>query len=214
MNTKNKNLAHVIKLCECAILIALAVVLDYLSKFIFAFLEPLWVFGGGITLCMVPIVFIAYRHGSLYGILSALVYSGIQFLDGGFANVQYLISLNTPVFEIIACILFDYLLAYTVLGCSGFFAKLFKRKLLGYGSGAFIVCFLRFICSFLSGAIVWKSLGNFIGIEFTNVWAFSFVYNATYLIPNAIITTVITVAICAVFNPKTLKRYAKTENNT
>ena len=65
---------------------------------------------------------------------------------------------------------------------------------------------LRFVCSFLSGAILW---GDWIAWEgFSNPWLYSFCYNISYMLPNAIITGVIIAAICSVFNPKTLKRYA------
>ena len=200
MNTKNKNLAHIIRMCECAILIALAIVFDYLSKFAFAFLEPFWPAGGGITLCMIPMVFIAYRHGSLWGVGSGLVYSGIQMLSGWYTPAGGL-------WAIILCVLLDYVVAYSVLGCSGLIADRFKNKLLGYGAGAFAVCILRFVCSFLSGAILWGSWMAWDG--FNSVWLYSFAYNASYMIPNAIITAVIIFVICTVFDPKTLKRNNK-----
>ena len=66
--------------CECGMLLALGFVLDYLCGL---FKGP-WVAGGGITLGMVPIVYIALRHGNLWGLGSALVYSGIQ-LGGNIA---------------------------------------------------------------------------------------------------------------------------------
>ena len=200
MNTKRGNLAYVVKLCECAILIALAIVLDYASKFIFAFLEPLWPGGGGITLCMIPMVFISLRHGSLWGILSAFAYSGLQILSGWYTPAG-------GIFAIILCVLLDYVVAYSVLGSAEFFAKRFKNRLVGYGMGAFIVVMLRFICSFLSGAILWGSWMAWEG--FTNVWLYSFCYNLSYLLPNAILTALLIVALCIAIDPKTLKRYPK-----
>ncbi len=200
MNTKNKNLAHVIKLCECAVLVALAVVLDYLSKFLFAFLEPLWPAGGGITLCMLPIVFISFRHGSLWGLGSALVYSGIQMLSGWYTPAG-------GIGVLILCILFDYVIAYTVLGGADFVAKFFKNKRLGYAVGAFTVCFVRFVCGFISGVAVWNS---WIAWEaFDSIWLYSLAYNASYMLPNAVITALLIVAICTAIDPKTLKRYKK-----
>lgn len=203
MSTKKNT--QVIRLCECAVLTALAIVLDYLSKFIFSFLEPLWPAGGGITLCMVPMVFIAYRHGNLWGIGAGLVYSVIQIITGWYTPAGGLGA-------IILCVLLDYVLAYAVLGCSGIIAKPFKNNLVGYGVGAFAVCMLRFVCSFLSGAILWGSWGM-AWDGFKSIWAYSFVYNISYMLPNAVITAAVIVAICAVFNPKTLKRYRKTEEN-
>lgn len=209
MNTQNKTLAELQKLCECAIFIALAIVLDYLSKLVFAFLEPLWPAGGGISLCMIPMVFIAYRHGNVYGLVSGLAYSGLQIISGWY----------TPPagtwWAILLCILLDYVIAYTVLGCSNYFfelfGKVFKNKLFCYGAGAFTVCMIRFVCSFLSGAILWGSYGM-AWDGFSSIWIYSFVYNISYMLPNAIITGGLISALCAVFNPKTLKRYPKEEN--
>ncbi len=188
----------VLVLCECAIMIALAVIFDLLSKTISSFFPNPWVNGGGITIAMVPIVFIAYRHGSFWGLLTAFAYSGLQLLTGWYAPPA------GTLLSFVLCILLDYVIAFTVLGLSGFFASFFKKnQLFGYGFGAFCVCMLRFVCSFLSGAILW---GEYITWGFENVWAYSFIYNISYMLPNAILTAIILVALCNAFNPKTLKR--------
>ena len=44
-------------LVECALMIALAVVLDILPL-------PKWPNGGSVSVSMVPIVFLSYRHGT------------------------------------------------------------------------------------------------------------------------------------------------------
>ena len=130
--------------------------------------------------------------------LTAFAYSGLQLLTGWYAPPA------GTLLSFILCILLDYVIAFTVLGLSGFFASFFKKnQLFGYGFGAFCVCMLRFVCSFLSGAILW---GEYITWGFENVWAYSFVYNISYMLPNAILTAVIIIALCKVFNPKTLKR--------
>ena len=193
----NKRYAHVIKVCECAILVALAIILDLLCKVVFGYLEAFWPLGGSITLGMVPLVFISYRHGTLWGFLSAFVYSGLQIVTGGFGG------LPTSALAVILCLLLDYIIAYSVIGIADIFAKPIKVKLVGYGVGAFVVCALRFVCSFLSGVVVWGDIVD--GAS----WAYSFTYNISYMLPSAIVTTVVIVAICAIFDPKTLKRRKK-----
>lgn len=189
----------VICICECAIMIALATIFDLLSKGISAFFPNPWVNGGGITIGMVPLIFIAYRRGNLWGILTAFAYSAIQLITGWYAPPAATIT------SFVLCILLDYVIAFTVLGLSGVFASfLGKKKILGYGFGAFAVCMLRFVCSFLSGAILW---GEYITWGFENVWMYSFVYNISYMLPNAVLSAIILVALCKVFDPKTLKRY-------
>ncbi len=192
-------------LCECAIMIALAVILDYLSKFISSFFPNIWVNGGGITIAMVPIIFVSFRHGYIWGTITAFAYSLLQIVMGWYAPPA-----NT-IISFILCVLLDYVLAFTVLGTAVFFAKFFKNRIIGYGVGAFAVCMFRFVCSFLSGAILW---GQYITWGFENVWAYSFVYNISYMLPNAILTSIIIVSICSAFNPVTLKRYTKKSNET
>ena len=205
MNSKKTVQSQAIKLCECAIMIALAIVLDFFSKGISSFIFPdIWVNGGGITLFMVPLVFIAYRHGNKWGLLTAFVFSGIQILTGWYAPPA------GTALSFVLCVLLDYVLAFTVLGLSNFFASFIKDKVLGYAFGAFVVCMLRFVCSFLSGAILW---GEYITWGFTSVWLYSFVYNISYMLPNAILTSVIIYGLCKVMDPKTLKRNVKEAQN-
>ncbi len=196
----NKN---VLRLCECSVMIALAIILDLLSKSISAFIpvNP-WVNGGGITIAMVPLVFIAYRHGAAWGTVTAFAYSAIQLITGWYAPPA------GTIWAFILCALLDYIVAYSVLGIAPLFSKIFnnKNKLFGFAFGAFAVCILRFVCSFLSGAILW---GEYITWGFKSVWAYSFVYNISYMLPNAILTAVIILALCSVFDPATLKRVKK-----
>ena len=76
---------------------------------------------------------------------------------------------------------------------------------LGVGMGTAIVCLLRFVCSFLSGYIVWKDydyafewLNNFgWAAHFTETmgenalcWFYSLIYNATYMLPETVLTVI------------------------
>lgn len=194
------NRKKVLALCECAIIIALAVILDYLSKFISSFFPNPWVNGGGITIAMVPLIFISYRHGFLWGTITAFAYSLLQIVMGWYAPPA------ATFLSFVLCILLDYVVAFTVLGTAVFFAKLLKRKIFGYAFGAFTVCMMRFVCSFLSGAILW---GEYITWGFENVWAYSFVYNLSYMLPNAVLSAIIIASLCTALNPLTLKRYPK-----
>ncbi len=194
------NRKKVLALCECAIIIALAVILDYLSKFISSFFPNPWVNGGGITIAMVPLIFISYRHGFSWGTITAFAYSLLQIVMGWYAPPA------ATLLSFVLCILLDYVIAFTVLGTAVFFAKLLKRKIFGYAFGAFTVCMMRFVCSFLSGAILW---GEYITWGFENVWAYSFIYNISYMLPNAILSAIIIASLCTALNPLTLKRYPK-----
>ena len=107
MKTNNKKNALV--MCECAIMIALAAVLSFVK-----ILElP---YGGSVTaFSIVPIVIISYRHGVKWGLLSGFVFSIIQLIQGA-SNLSYATSFLAAV----TIILFDYVIAFTVIGLAGF----------------------------------------------------------------------------------------------
>ena len=56
---------------------------------------------------------------------------------------------------------------------------------LGVAVGTAIAGFLRFMCSFLSGVLVWGNLN-----EGLSAWTYSLVYNASYMLPETLITVV------------------------
>ena len=60
--------------------------------------------------------------------------------------------------------------------------------LLDYGTAA--VCGIRFLCSFLSGVLIWGNLSD--GLP---AWTYSLTYNGSYMLPETILTTVAAVLI-------------------
>ena len=97
-------------------------------------------------------------------------------------------------------------LKIAVIGIADLLARPFgKHRLIGYGVGGVAVCLLRFVCSFLSGGLLWGSYAP----EGMNMWVYSLVYNAGYMVPNAILTGVLAVLLCKVLDPKTLKPMKK-----
>lgn len=200
MSERNKLKTHTLTLCECAMSIALAFALDMLCKLI----PGPWINGGGISIGALPLVFISFRRGTPCGLLCGLAYSGIQMLTGLYLPGSSFISA-------FACIMLDYILAFTVLGAASFFAKMIRgNQLVGYALGTFIVYMLRFVCSFLSGAIIWAAYGTLWGID--NFWLYSFCYNISYMLPNAIIGSALIALICSRIDPKTLKKKVRSSN--
>ena len=176
-------------LVEGAMLIALATILSYIKIFEMPF-------GGSITLEMLPIVIMGLRNGSKWGAFTGFVHGLIQMIIG-FSNVLYCATLIAQ----IGCILLDYLLAFSVLGIAPMFTKLGgSNKKLGYVIGAVIVGLLRFLCSFLSGWLLWGSYAP----EGTGPVIYSLTYNASYMIPDIIILAVV-IGIIAVSAPKLFK---------
>ena len=164
------------RLTESAILLAIATVLS-----LFQFAGP-WVLGGSITICsMLPIVMIANRYGTRWGLFSALTYSILQLVLG-IKNVQYAPDALTA----IAIIALDYVLAFTALGFSASFNKLFANRRLAIVVGIAVTFFVRFLCHFTSGVLIWEVLWpNALG------WApvvWSLAYNGSYMLPEMVIT--------------------------
>lgn len=175
MNQRNQKLFILV---ECAAMIALSTVLSLVK----VVQMPL---GGSVTLfSMLPVCFISIRHGMKWGLGSAFIYSVGQFFLGG--SLGWGLDLTT----LVICALLDYIIAYTVLGLSGMFAK---KGSVGIVSGTVMAVTLRFVCHFLSGVTIWKRLKpwELFGKTFENMPVlYSFCYNGFYMIPEIVFTTV------------------------
>lgn len=180
-------------LTECAIMIAAATVLSMIKIFEL----PL---GGSVTLfSMVPIIIISFRRGVKWGLGSAFVYSVLQMVLG-MNNVLYL---PNPI-GIALCILFDYILAFSVLGLAGLAEKTALKPQLKVIVGTLSVCVLRFIFHVFCGAVVWYSITkaeqwNDLVNQF-GMWTYSTVYNVQFMLPETILTLIAVPVIITVIN--------------
>ena len=158
---KIKNLAF------CGLLIALATVTSFIKIFSFPF-------GGSVTLLsMLFVVLAGYFYGPKLGILTAIVYGLLQLVIE--PQIYYPMQ-----------VLMDYILAFGVLGTAGFFYKLFGKKNYAIAVSGAIVTFLRYVCHILSGLLIWGVYAP----EGQSVWAYSVIYNGTYMVPEIIITVI------------------------
>lgn len=159
-------------LVECSMMVALATVLSLLKLVEMPY-------GGSVTLAsMLPILLIAYRHGTRYGLLSGACYAVIQQLLG-LKNLSYF----TTWYSIVAVILLDYILAFLVIGLGGLFRQRIKNQSLSIFSGSVLVCVIRYILHTIAGATVWAGLS----IPTEAALVYSIGYNATYMLPETII---------------------------
>lgn len=188
---KNKNL---IFLAEAAIMIAAATVLS-----LFKIWEaPL---GGSITLASVlPLAVIGYRHGILKGLGTAFVASVLQLMLG-LQNLAY----GTTWYAVLAILLFDYIVAFSCYGITGIFRKFGKGRIsntVSFTAGFAIASVLRFLCHFITGAVVWHSLTRvWYADDPTHIvhkygpWIYSFIYNIGYMLPDMLIAAGVGVAL-------------------
>lgn len=171
-------------LVECALMIALSTVLSMIKVFELPQ-------GGSITLAsMAPLVLVSYRHGMKWGLGTAFVHSLLQML----------LQFNAPPAKTFgafaAVVLLDYVLAYTVLGSAAFWGRPIRNRTASIAFGAAVAVFLRFLCSFTSGILIWGEYAP----AGTPVWLYSLVYNGSYMLPELVITSVVTVALVNVLN--------------
>ncbi len=165
------------KLVESAMLIAVGTVLSLIK-----FDMPM---GGGLTLCsMLPLILISHRYGWKWGLVSAAVYSVLQLVLG-LDNVRYAASFIMAV----GIVLLDYIIAYTVIGFSGFFDTVIRNKRTALAVGIAVTFCLRFVCHFITGVWIWDAMWpNEYGM--TSI-VYSFVYNGWYMAGELVLTEIV-----------------------
>ena len=163
-------------LAECAMMVALAFVLSFFTY------SGSWLQGGSVSIEMIPIIIIGLRRGPKWGASAGFVFGLLQLMIG-FANVMYCPTVATQ----IGCILFDYLVAFTVLGLARPVAKLLGGKSAGVAVGTAAAGLMRFVCHFIAGMWIWREYAP----EGQPVWLYSLVYNGTYMLVNTILAVVI-----------------------
>lgn len=195
---KQNTLSPARKLVESAIMLAIATVLSLLKLIDLPY-------GGSVTVAsMLPIIIISYRHNIKWGLLTGLAFGIIQQLLG-----LKTLSWVTTWQSILAVILLDYIIAFTVAGLGGIFRKTTSQpKALLFG--ALLIGVLRYICHVISGATVWAGLS----IPTNAALLYSLGYNATYMIPETIVTMVVGYYIGSVldFRKETVTRLSREEN--
>ncbi len=184
-------------LCECAILLALSIVLSF---FQFSRLP----YGGSITLAsMLPICLVSIKHGLGWGLGTGFCYAWFQILQGN----PFAWGLTPSM--LLGSLFLDYILAFTILGVAGLFRN---KGLAGRLGGITLACGLRFLVHFLAGIILWANYEEFIafGAEWVNQPVlYSICYNGAYMLPDTLITLAVAVFL---FKTKDFNRVLKIEN--
>lgn len=173
-------------IAEIAIFSALGLGLDFLAGIYSGYI---WPQGGSISIALVPIIMMAYRWGIKGGLLTGLLIGSIQIIWAGSGAVN-------P-FQV----LIDYILAYTVIGFAGIFAKRVREsksrkfRLFYTNIGILIFGVLRIILHVISGVIFFlHPASNDLKDILSSVWASS-AYNFGYMIPTIIVTMIITTVV-------------------
>ena len=206
MSTKTK------RLTESAMLLAVAIILELLSK---TFI-PEMTFGGQLTIVsMLPVVLISYRHGMKWGFLATFTYALIEMVLGGKTVVA---AFQPGYFDdgtmignaLIMCAL-DYVVAYTLLGLGGIFRNRIKNPGISLMCGSLVALGSRYLAHIASGYILFSGWAEwFFTQEGFPAWGaelvaslspnmlglvYSVVYNGMYMIPEMIFTAIAAVLI-------------------
>ena len=151
------------KLSEGAVMVAVSIALMFLKV---KFLPD----GGSVDLVMIPLLVYSLRRGAGWGVAASAVFGTLKcILSGGIAYGWQALIL-------------DYSVAYAVLGVAGLLPE-------HPVTAAIIAGTVRYAVHVVSGVVVWGSWmpDNFLGLNMTNIWVYSLLYNATYMLPCTII---------------------------
>lgn len=186
---KNKKVTILV---EGAFMVALAVVLSFIRV-----IKLPW--GGSVTLfSMLPVVLFSIRRGLKYGFAVSFIFSIFELFQG-ITDGLFGWGLSVPM--LLACICIDYIGAYSVIGIAGIFRK---KNTAGYIAGIIIAILFRFMFHFVSGVVIWHSIGKlWNGFSTENSFLYSFCYNAAYMLPEMIITIIAAVILVKI--PQTKK---------
>lgn len=171
-NTRQSGLnPRVLRLTESAVMLALATVLSLIKIVDLPY-------GGSVTAASaVPLVLLAYRHGIGYGTLAGLAYGLLQLVFS--SSLSYV----TDFWSVVAVLLLDFIVAFAVVGLAGVFRRM-KNQSAALLCGAILYGVLRYLLHVISGATVWAG----ISIPTEAAMIYSLGYNATYMLPETIIT--------------------------
>jgi len=172
----------IVRLVASGIMIALATVLSMVT----IIKMPL---GGSLTpVSMLPICLISIIYGVKWGLGTAFAYALVQLIIDFSSAVGW--GLSVP--ALVACFVFDYILAFTSLGMAGIFRN---KKGWGICAGVALAVILRYICHIISGGTVfavWMPDG------WGNPWVYSMAYNGAFMFPEMILTIAAAYAVSKV----------------
>lgn len=169
----SSNHKKITALTECSVMLALSVVLSFIQ---------IWhmPMGGEVTLLsMLPVALISVKYGIKQGLSTAFVFS-LFHLARGVAGGEVFVFCATA-FAVIVCVLFDYIVPFSVLGLSGVFRK---KGTPGVCAGIALALVLRFLCHFITGVVIWAQWAP----EGQSKYVYSLLYNGQYMLAECVMT--------------------------
>ncbi len=185
---KNKKMKM---LTESAIMLALAFALSSAKLFEM----PL---GGSVTVAsMLPIMAVGFRWGNKTGASVAFLYSITQALQSLAAGNVF--PYCEGIDALIVCILFDYVVPFTVLGFAGAFIGKLGGGKREYILGASVTVFVRFLSHFITGVYIWGQWAP----DGMGKYVYSFLYNGGFL---ALDFAILLAVLCLMLRSEEMKK--------
>ncbi len=173
-------------LCECAILLALGIILSWIELF----KMPM---GGGVTLvAMLPILLAGTRHGIRWGLAVSLLGAAFQLIQAVVqGNVFPYVQSGTA---IVICVLFDYIVPFGALGLSGLTSRATKNRRWVVAGTYAVLIFFRFLCHFITGVVIWGQWAE----EGMSKYVYSLLYNGGYMLAELVLTLAVTILLLSI----------------
>ncbi len=180
---KQKSMFTTNQMAEVAILIALAVILQ-LVTFLMGFLNI--GIGGSISISMIPLFIIIYRHRFLIGAMSGVIYGLIEM--SLYVVIVAALAETTGVF--IAIVFLDYIVAFGVLAIATFIFRLKMKSATYFVLGVIVGSLARYSVHVLSGVILFR---DWLAVEYPDLpyLAGSMLLNAIYMGPSIAATALL-----------------------
>ena len=164
-------------LTEIAVMISFAVVLEAVFTGLSAFFPFLALpYGGRVSLALLPIFYVVYKHGIRLGVMAGASY--------GLLNLMLVAQLWHW-----GSFFLDYLFAFGFIGFAYVGVLLFGKNIKGFIAVIVIGSFIRLFFHFLSGIILFGDYAGDYG--FDNVFLYSIVYNSYYVIPSMFLILIV-----------------------
>lgn len=180
MSTQKRKNTNISTLTECAVMLALAFALSCAKLFEM----PM---GGSVTIAsMLPIMLISVKYGVGTGLATSGLYAFTQLMQA-FASANVFPYCESGK-ALVICILFDYIVPFTLLGLAGLFhkVKLTGNTEINIYLGIIGVVILRFLCHFITGVVIWGQWAP----DGMGKYLYSFLYNGGFLSLDFIICIV------------------------
>jgi len=162
-------------IAEMGLSIALFVILQYFSVRL-----PINVFGGTISLAMVPILVLALLRGPVVGVVCGIL---CGLLD---------ITIEPFVLHPVQLVL-DYPVAFGLIGLAGLCSPALRNACSHKRASTLVAWMIGGVCMGLLGRFVAATVSGYVFFQSTfpqtmNPWLYSMVYNASYMVPSLIAT--------------------------